>query len=88
MQIIGFGRSRGEDLLDQETKPGVSVQGRINESRVAPITLHVGAWWTKRHQGVSMSMLMGFELQSLDGRESMDLHGRNVRISSSSEASG
>ena len=42
----------------------------------------------KEASGVPMSMLMGFELQSLDSRESMDLHGRNVRISSSSEASG
>lgn len=77
-------RSREEGLLEQQTESGVSVQGRVNEPRVAPIILHVGAWWPKRHQGAPMSMLMGFELQSLDGRESMDLHGRNVRISSSS----
>lgn len=80
----GLGRSRGKGLLDQQTKPGMSVQGRINESRVALITLHVGAWWLKKHQVVHMSMLMGFELQSLDYRESVDLNRRNVRISSSS----
>ena len=80
----GLGRSRGESLLDQQAKPGMSVQGRINESRVAPITLHVGTWCPKRHQVVHMSMLMGFELQSLDYRESVDLNSRNIRIGSSS----
>ena len=45
----GLGRSRGEGLLDQQAKPGMSVQGRINESRVAPITLHVGPKGIKRN---------------------------------------